>query len=202
MIARTVPVIPVIHNNTEISELYKQKTKFMKHLTTLFLTFMCVGIFMACTDNDDTNESVSNSQICQVWQLVGYTSEGGLHLLAEDLRTKSEQYGYRFYLVFNNDGTWFGRQSGNELAGNYSTAGSQISVKIVLATLAGELVGGDESEAFTTRLSKSSSYAIEDGNKLRIYYAPDEFLYFEAITSVSPGDLNNGFFLEDKVILP
>ena len=131
------------------------------------------------------------SELCKTWQLIGYGSEDNFHTIAEEYRKKSDTYGYRFYLTFRPDGTLTGRESINEIFGKYSCNGDQIKIEELGSTSVYDEKGYEESIEFLWRLRGSSSYGINDGKTLRLYYPesqPDgimpcvayNFLYFEA----------------------
>ena len=119
--------------------------------------------------------------LCKTWQLIGYGSENNFHKIAEEYRKKSDTYGYRFYLIFNSDGTLIGRESINKIMGIYTCKGNEIKFDRLVTTLVYDVKGNKESEEFLYRLHASKTYDIKDGQILRIYYSDSEFLYFESI---------------------
>ena len=158
-----------------------------KKLVLMMSVLFSLGLFCACSNDDDTWGSQDQYQpnqgeLCKAWQLIGYGSEGNFHMIAEEYRQKSDTFGYRFYLVFNSDGTITGRESINSIYGDYTCLGSQIKIGEVWTTLIYDPKGSDESEAFLNHLRAAKSYGIKDSQRLRIYYSDNEFLYFESQT--------------------
>lgn len=151
-------------------------------LNALILT---IAGLSSCSNDDDTWGSRDQYQpnqveLCKAWQLIGYGSEGNFHMIPEEYRQKSDIYGYRFYLIFNSDGTYTGRESINAIFGEYTCTGSQIEIGGLGTTYIYDAKGYDESEAFLSRLMSAKSYGIRDSQQLRIYYSDNEFLYFKS----------------------
>ena len=152
---------------------------------------VCVALVSAiglssCGDNDDTWGSrdqylPNQAGLCKAWQLIGYGSEEDFHMIDEEYRQISGTFGYRFYLVFNSDGTFSGRESINSIFGKYTCTGSQIKIENLATTYIYDAKGNDESMAFLNHLRSAKSYGIRDYVQLRIYYSDTEFLYFRAI---------------------
>lgn len=171
----------------------------MKKLLFIMWGAMLMVMSAGCSSDDDTLTLGSRedfqpiqSELCKTWQLIGYGSEDNFHTIAEEYRKKSDTYGYRFYVTFRPDGTLTGRESINEIFGKYSCNGDQIKIEELGSTFVYDEKGYEESIEFLWRLRGSSSYGINDGKTLRLYYPesqPDgimpcvayNFLYFEAI---------------------
>ena len=159
-------------------------------MSALLLTI--AGLSSCSSDDDDTWGSKdqylpNQGELCKKWQLIGYGSEENFHMIAEEYRQASETFGYRFYLVFNSDGTFTGRESINSIYGDYTCLGSQIKIGEVWTTLIYDAKGSDESEAFLNHLRAAKSYGIKDDQQLRIYYSETEFLYFKVIEKIEIG---------------
>ena len=160
--------------------------KDMKKITIGIMLLLTLAM-TACSDKYDflgkNDEYVANPiELYQSWQLIGYGSEGNFHMIDEEFRKKSEQYGYRFYIVFKPDGTFEGRDAINGLDGSYSCNGNQIHIEDYIST---EIYDKNkESEEFRKRFLSSTSYGIKEGKKLRLYYSKKEFLYFESFDRV------------------
>ena len=147
----------------------------------------------SCSDDDDTWGSrdqylPNQGELCNAWQLIGYGSEENFHMIAEEYRQKSDTYGYRFYLVFNSDGTFTGRESANSIFGEYTCVGSQIKIRELETTYIYDSKGYEESKAFLSRLMSAKSYGLKGWQQLRIYYSDNEFLYFESYYSLNHGN--------------
>ena len=151
----------------------------------------------SCSNDDEfvgeDKDYFSNPQeLCQTWQLVGYGTDEDFHMIDKDFRQKSDIYGYRFYLTFNADGTFHGRDAINTLDGTYTCKNNKIKIGDIITTLLGDPY--KESSAFRSRLHAANKYGIKDGNKLRIYYSDEEYLYFvtreiiETIVDETPSD--------------
>ena len=158
------------------------KKSFYLCLSALVLT---IAGLSSCSSDDDTWGSQdqylpNQGELCKAWQFIGYGSEGNFHMIAEEYRQKSDTFGYRFYLVFNSDGTFTGRESINSLFGEYTCTRSQIKIEGLGTTEIYDAKGYDESMAFMNHLMAAKSYGIKDSQQLRIYYSDNEFLYFES----------------------
>lgn len=158
------------------------KKKLVLMMSALLLTMAGMS---SCSDDDDTWGSrdqylPNQGELCKAWQLIGYGSEENFHMIAEEYRQKSDTFGYRFYLVFNSDGTFTGRESINTLFGKYTCTGSQIKIEGPGTTEIYDAKGYDESMAFLNHLMAAKSYGIKGSQQLRIYYSDNEFLYFES----------------------
>ena len=155
------------------------------------LLWMCAALLLAiglgsCSSDDDSWGSrdqyqPNQARLCRTWQLIGYGSEENFHMIDEEYRQLSDVFGYRFYLVFNSDGTFTGRESVNTIFGEYTCTGSQINIGDLETTYIYDAKGYDESMAFLNHLRSAKSYGIRDYVQLRIYYSDTEFLYFRAI---------------------
>lgn len=158
-----------------------------KRLISVFITAISLSLLMACSTDDDDflgkeNEFVANqTELYKAWQLIGYGSEGSFHMIDEEYRKKSETYGYRFWIAFKSDGTFEGRESINQILGDYTSKGNQIKIGQICSTEIYDAKGNKESEEFLKRLQSSTTYGIKDGKKLRMSYSDKEFLYFEAL---------------------
>ena len=73
-------------------------------------------------------------------------------------------YGNRFYLVFNKDGSFEGRDAINSIHGTYNCEGSRIKINEIVSTLINDVQGDEEST-----------------DRLRLYYSKDEYMSFEAM---------------------
>ena len=137
-------------------------------------------------DDSMASEYVANqAELYQSWQLIGYGSEESFHAIDEKYQKKDELWGYRFYLVFKNDTIFQGRDAVNEFGGHYICDSNNITFGEIVSTKVGD--GCEESVEYIRRLQSAKSYGIKDGNKLRLYYADNKFLYFEAMeTSSNP----------------
>ena len=158
----------------------------MKKYLYILMSAMLIVLSAGCSSDDDTLDSRDNYQpiqqeLCKAWQLIGYGSESNFHKIDEAYQKKSDVYGYRFYLVFRSDGKVKGRESINEIIGNYTCNGDGIKFGQLFSTEIYDPKGNQESEEFLRRLLTSTSYGIKDGQKLRLYYSDTEFLYFEAM---------------------
>lgn len=151
--------------------------------------------FCSCSDDyvgDDKDYFSNPQELCQTWQLVGYGSDENFHMIDKDFRQESETWGYRFYLIFNEDGTFQGRDARNSLDGSYTCKNNKIKLYDIISTLVSDPY--KESPAFTSRLHAAAKYGIKDGNKLRIYYSDKEYMYFvtrdiiETIVDENPSD--------------
>ena len=159
---------------------------------------VCMALMLAiglssCGDDDNTWGSQDQYQpnlgeFCKAWQLIGYGSEENFHMIAEEYRQNSDTYGYRFYLVFNSDGTFTGRESVNTIFGKFTCTGSRIKIEELGTTYIYDRKGYEESEAFLSRLGSAKSYGIKGWQQLRIYYSDNEFLYFESYVSLNYGN--------------
>ena len=159
------------------------KKCFYLCLSALVLTIAGLG---SCSSDDDTWGSrdqylPNQGELCNAWQLIGYGSEENFHMIDEEYRQVSDVFGYRFYLVFNSDGTFTGRESVNTIFGEYTCTGSQINIGDLETTYIYDAKGYDESMAFLNHLRSAKSYGIRDYVQLRIYYSDTEFLYFRVI---------------------
>ena len=159
-----------------------------KKIQILMATVVFLALAMtACSDKYDflgeNDEYVANQvELYQSWQLIGYGSEGNFHMIDKEFRKKSEKYGYRFYIVFNPDGTYAGIDAINCIGGDYTCNGNQIHIEDYIST---EIYDKNkESEEFRKRFLSSTSYGIKEGKKLRLYYSKNEFLYFESFDRV------------------
>ena len=153
-------------------------------LSALILT---IAGLSSCSSDDDIWGSQdqyqpNQAELCKAWQLIGYGSEDNFHMISEEYRHKSDVFGYRFYLIFNSDGTIIGRESINSFSGEYVCTENQMGIEFrgLVKTLIYDVEGHDESEVFLNSLISAKSYGIKDGQKLRIYYSDNEFLYFES----------------------
>lgn len=173
----------------------------MKKYLYILISAMLMVMSAGCSSDDDTLTLGSRddfqpiqSEFCKTWQLIGYGSEDNFHTIAEEYRKKSDAYGHRFYLIFNSDGTLKGRESINEIIGNYTCNGNEIKIERLVTTKVYDEKGYNESVEFLNRLQASTSYSINDGKTLRLYYPKSQpydiwpmptvaynFLYFEAI---------------------
>ena len=162
----------------------------MKKSLLSFLTVIAAGCLMmtACSDEYDflgkSSDYVANPvELYQSWQVIGYGSEGNFHMIDEEFRKKSEQFGYRFYIAFKPDGTFEGRDAINGLGGSYSCNGNQLKIDQLATTCIFDKNEKDSRE-FGKRLQSSTSYGIKEGKKLRMYYSKKEFLYFESFDRI------------------
>ena len=160
--------------------------KDMKKITIGIMLLLTLAM-TACSDKYDflgeNSEYVANQvELYQSWQLIGYGSERFFHMIDEEFRKKSEQYGYRFYIVFKPDGTFEGRDAINGLDGSYSCNGNQLKIDRLGTTLIFDK--NKDSREFGKRFQASTSYGIKEGKKLRLYYSKKEFLYFESFDRV------------------
>lgn len=175
-----------------------------KYLLMMMMSAVLILCSAGCSSDDDTLGSRDDfqpiqSELFKSWQLIGYGSEGNFHTIAEEYRQKSDTYGYRFYLTFSPDGTYTGRESINAIFGKYSCNGSQIKIEELGTTLVYDAKGDKESEEFLRRLQTSTSYGINNGQQLRLYYSDTEFLYFEAIEMgkmISISDMKGWFYID------
>ena len=150
------------------------------------------GMFSACSSDDDSWGSRDQYQpnqagLCKAWQLIGYGSEKNFHMIDEEYRQVSDVFGYRFYLVFNSNGTFTGRESINSIFGKYTCPGSQIKIGELASTFIYDTKGYEESQTFLSHLMSAKSYGIKDDQQLRIYYSETEFLYFKVIEKIEIG---------------
>lgn len=128
---------------------------------------------------DSASDYVADqAALCQAWQLIGYGSEKSFHMIDEEYRRRDERWGFRFFLTFMDEGRFHGRDAVNSFDASYTCEGSQIELRAINSTAIGD--SSQETPEFHNRLWSSTSYGIKDGNKLRLYYSEDEFLYFEA----------------------
>jgi len=157
---------------------------FMKKL--LFIAILSAIIipctfFASCSDSDEASVIANQTELYNHWQLIGYGSETNFHEIAAEYRQKDETYGNRFYLVFNRDGSFGGRDAINSIHGTYNCEGSRIKINEIVSTLINDVQGDEESTAFLNHLRASKTFDITSGTKLRLYYSKDEYLYFEAM---------------------
>ena len=169
----------------------------MKKYLFIMMSAMLMTISAGCSNDEDEIEDFSydcvdtsedhdcnqnvQSDLYKTWQLIGYGSEDKFHMIAEEYRKKSDTYGYRFYLIFNPDGTFNGRESFNEIWGYYTCKENEIKIETIISQQVYHVPGYDDSRAFLSRLLSSTSYDIKYGKLLRIYYSDTKFLYFESI---------------------
>ena len=156
---------------------------FMKKL--LFIAIVSAIIvpctfFASCSDSDEESVVANRTELYNYWQLIGYGSETNFHEIAAEYRTEDETYGNRFYLVFNKDGSFEGRDAINSIHGTYNCEGSRIKINEIVSTLINDVQGDEESTAFLSHLRASTTFVIS-GNRLRLYYSKDEYMSFEAM---------------------
>ena len=156
---------------------------FMKKL--LFIAFVSAIIvpctfFASCSDSDEASVIANQTELYNHWQLIGYGSETNFHEIAAEYRQKDETYGNRFYLVFNRDGSFGGRDAVNTIDGTYTCDGNSIKIHRIGTTLINYVQGKEESTAFLSHLRASTTFVIS-GNRLRLYYSKDEYMSFEAM---------------------
>ena len=156
---------------------------FMKKL--LFIAIVSAIIipctfFASCSDSDEASVIANQTELYNHWQLIGYGSETNFHEIAAEYRQKDETYGNRFYLVFNRDGSFGGRDAVNSIHGTYNCEGSRIKINEIVSTLINDVQGKEESMAFLSHLRASTTFVIS-GNRLRLYYSKDEYMSFEAM---------------------
>ena len=159
------------------------KTSFITKNFLLIAFLVLVGFTVSCDnscDNPDEEGYVANrTELNQAWQLIGYSSGTSFHMIDEAYRRKDEQWGYRFFLTFMDEGRCHGRDAVNEFNASYTCEDSQIELRTINSTAIGD--SSQETPEFHKRLWRTTSYGIKDGDKLRLYYSENEFLYFEAI---------------------
>lgn len=139
------------------------------------------SLFSSCSDSDEEGDVAEQVELYNYWQLIGFASATNFHYIDEEYRMKDETYGYRFYLFFEKEGRFGGRDAINGFGGTYSCKGHNIKIENIVSTAIYSSQGYEESEAFIDHLRNATSFDIADGNKLRLYYSKNEYLYFEAM---------------------
>ena len=145
----------------------------------------------SCSNDDefagDDKDFVANTTaLCQTWQLIGYGSVEDFHMIDKEYR----QNPYRFYLIFKDDGKYGGADAVNAIGGTYTCNGSVFKINEIVTTKIYDR--SEESPAFLSHLHAAAKYGIKDGNKLRIYYSDNEFMYFKAIAEEQPSPITFG----------
>lgn len=132
------------------------KSLFMN--AKLFLLFLFTLFFIACDDNEKS-ENVIND-IHNTWKLEGYGNKSGYK------RVSIGECGHCYTLTFNEDCTFFGRTKMNSVSGKYTIDDVSLSFTDIYTTYVAE--SELEGHKYLQELSDISSFSLT--NTLKLFY--------------------------------